>query len=134
MWALLSPSTEQNGMGKVCCLVGDLFNIATTGCARCVKWQVEQDGPGQGINRFVMEASFWLAKLGRKTSSGSCEEAPRALVLKEFLPTCCKIIQLLLWMKTFNLYRMQSWEPSQLRGFSLPSHEVLLESQSFNFC
>lgn len=48
VWALLSSGAEQNDVGKVCCLVDVLFKTSRTGCARCVKWQVKQDGVGQG--------------------------------------------------------------------------------------
>lgn len=61
MWALLSPGAEQNGMGKVCCLVGALFRTARTGCARCVKWQVKQDGVGQG-HPSLCNGSIFLAR------------------------------------------------------------------------
>lgn len=45
---------------KVCCLVGAVFKTARTGCARCVKWHVKQDGTGQGYPS-LCNGSIFLA-------------------------------------------------------------------------
>ena len=69
MWVLVSSGAEQNGVSKVRYLVGALFTTARTACARGLKWQVKQDGTGQGHPSLTMKASFWLIKLQREDSS-----------------------------------------------------------------
>lgn len=77
-----------------------------------------------------MKSSFGLIKLEGEASSESCEEAPRTLVLnsRNFYLLTVRWSSCFCGWKTFNLHRVQSREPSELRDFFLSAPTPVISS------